>query len=65
MYETIYEFNCDAGCVWDLEKELHKKYKHLQYFPEIKFQGYTECFTLDLPVDEVIEHMNLLLPPLC
>ena len=57
-YETIYEYKCDAGCVWDLEKELHKKYKHLQHIPYIYFQGYTECFTLDLPVEEIISYLN-------
>lgn len=53
-YEIMYEYKCDAGCTWDLEKEHHKKYKAYQYFPNISFAGYTECFTTELPVEEII-----------
>lgn len=59
-YEVIYEYTCDAECVWDLEKEYHRKYKHLQYIPQIHFQGYTECFTLDLPIEEIISYLKSL-----
>ena len=53
-YEIMYEYKCDAGCTWDLEKEHHKKYKAYQYFPNISFAGHTECFTTELPVEEII-----------
>lgn len=59
-YEIIYEHGCDAGCTWDLEKEHHKKYKTFQYFPSIKFAGYTECFTTDLPIEEIISYLEQL-----
>lgn len=59
-YDIIYEHRCDAGCTWDLEKEHHKKYKSYQYFPKIKFAGYTECFTTDLPVEEIIYYLEQL-----
>lgn len=59
-YEIIYEYKCDAGCTWDLEKEHHKKYKAYQYFPNISFAGYTECFTIELPVEEIIFYIDSL-----
>jgi len=59
-YEIIYEYKCDAGCTWDLEKEHHKKYKPYQYFPNLTFAGYTECFTTDLPVEEIISYLDSL-----
>lgn len=30
------------------EKKLHNKYKKFKYNPINKFQGYTECFSLNL-----------------
>lgn len=59
-YEVVYQYTCDVGCTWDLEKELHKKYKFVQYFPLLSFAGYTECFTLDLPVEEIITYLESL-----
>jgi len=57
-YEVIYQYICDAGCTWDLEKEHHKKYKSYQYFPKINFAGYTECFDMSLPIDEIINKLK-------
>lgn len=59
-YEIIYEHKCDAGCTWDLEKAHHKHYKPYQYFPSIKFAGYTECFTTELPIQEIICYLEQL-----
>jgi hypothetical protein len=58
-YEIIHEYICDAGCVWDLEKELHKLYKPYQFLPTITFEGYTECFNLSLPIDEIINNLKI------
>lgn len=57
-YEVIYQYVCDAGCTWDIEKEYHKKYKSYQYFPKINFAGYTECFNLTLPIEEIINNLK-------
>lgn len=57
-YEIINEYKCDAGCVWDLEREIHKKYRLYNYNPLLYFAGYTECFTLDLPVEEIITYLE-------
>jgi len=57
-YELIHEFICDAGCVWDLEKEHHKYYKNYSQRPLIHFQGYTECFNISLPIEEIIDKLK-------
>ena len=59
-YEIINEYICDVGCTWDLEKKLHKKYKPFQYFPKESFAGYTECFTTELPIEEIISYLKSL-----
>lgn len=59
-YEKVHQWTGEAGATWDLEKELHAKYKSMQYFPKTRFQGYTECFNKDLPVDEVIAYLDSL-----
>lgn len=41
-----------------LENILHKKYKHLSQVPKIPFAGQTECFSKDLPVNEVIKQIE-------
>lgn len=41
-----------------LEDVLHKKYKELKQLPEVCFAGQTECFSKDLPINEVIEQIE-------
>lgn len=53
-YEIIKEYNSEIGEIYDLEILLHRKYKKYQYFPKINFGGYTECYTMQLPIDEII-----------
>lgn len=45
-YDIISEYTSDAEIIYDLEKELHKKFKNFKYKPKIEFGGYTECFKL-------------------
>lgn len=53
-FMIINEYNSEIGEIFDLEIELHRKYKKYQYFPKINFKGYTECYTTDLPIQEII-----------
>lgn len=57
-YDVVYEHTCDPGCVWDLEKKYHRKYKDKRYSPLIAFGGQTECFTTDLPIKELINSLT-------
>lgn len=41
-----------------IENTLHSQYKIFQYFPDISFEGQTECFTIDLPVEEIIHNLK-------
>ena len=57
--DIFYELKSfDAGYIWDLEKEHHRKYKEFHYKPEIYFKGITECFTLDLPIEEILSYLK-------
>lgn len=57
--DIIYELkSLDAGYIWDLEKEHHRKYKEFHYKPEIYFKGITECFSLNLPIEEIISYLE-------
>lgn len=42
------------GDVYDLENELHRKYKSYKYKPLNWFAGHTECYITDLPIQEII-----------
>lgn len=43
----------DAGLIYSLEKRLLKKYKLLSYKPNISFHGESECFNINLPIDNI------------
>ena len=58
QHEVLYEYICDAGCIWDSEKEHHIKYKSQQYYPNIRFAGHTECFDMTLPINEIINNLK-------
>ena len=51
------KYSKDPAIVWDLEKELHKKFKDLKYKPLKIFHGSTECFLLS---ENIQNHINLL-----
>lgn len=52
--EIIHEYIDDILKIYDLEIKLHKLYKKYKYLPNIRFKGYTECYTLELPIQEII-----------
>lgn len=53
-YTIIKKYNSEIGEIYDLEILLHRKYKKYQYFPKINFGGYSECYTTQLPINEII-----------
>ena len=59
-YETVLEIISDALPILKLEKELQTTYKNLKYLPNIHFNGRFECFTTDLPVEEIISYLEQL-----
>lgn len=57
-FEKINFHNGEAGYIYDLENELHRKYREFKYSPIQWFAGYTECYSLDLPIEEIINLRN-------
>jgi len=55
-YEVISIYNGSADKIWDLEEKLHKKYKKYKYKVKILFDGYSECYNLNLPIEEVLRY---------
>lgn len=53
-YSILFEYKSNAENIWDLEAELHKKYKSYKYKTYIQFEGHTECYTMELPIKEII-----------
>lgn len=53
-FDIIREYKAEIGLIYDLEIELHRKYKSYSYKPQIKFGGYTECYSTLLPINEII-----------
>lgn len=58
--EKIYIFKGDPGDVYDLEKFLHKKFSSDLHIPNIKFNGYMECFKFndELKVSKIILELS-------
>lgn len=48
----------DANSIYDLENELLRKYKKYFYIPLLYFKGETECFSADIPVEEIIKTLK-------
>ena len=59
--DIVFEYKSfDAGYIWDLEKKHHRKHKLFNYKPKESFAGYTECFTTELPIEEIISYLKSL-----
>ena len=56
--EPLFEFKIDRYNASYLEKALHKKYINYKYSPIYKFSGHTECFNVDIPIDDIISTIN-------
>lgn len=60
-YEVLHKVSSkDAGCIYDKEKDILKVFKLFKYTPKQDFHGRTECFSTELPLDEIKQKF---LPP--
>lgn len=41
----------EGGKIWDMEKDLHKKFKNFKYLPKLSFGGQYECFDIKILKD--------------
>lgn len=48
----------EAGYIYDLEVKLHLLLKNKSYEPNIKFRGYTECFTTIKPIIRLLKELS-------
>jgi hypothetical protein len=53
-FELISKHEGGAEYIWDLEEDSHIKYKDYSYNPNKWFAGFSECYKLDLPIQEII-----------
>lgn len=52
-FESVNFIFGEAGYIYDLEVELHKIYREYKYKPKNRFGGYTECYKINLPIEEI------------
>lgn len=57
-YTTLHEYTSESGDIFDLEIKLHNKYYSYKYYPKIVFAGHTECYRLDLPIQEIVNEYH-------
>lgn len=55
QYKILSLYESSAEEIWDLEELLHIKYKEHSYKSNKWFVGFSECYNLELPVDEIIK----------
>lgn len=58
-YEIKHIFTSKAENIWDLEEQLHIKYKDYRYYPKEWFAGYSESYKLSIPIEEIIKDLNI------
>ena len=58
-FESISSHFGEAGYIYDLENELHRTYKEYKYRPINWFAGYTECYKVSLPIEEILNLNNI------
>jgi hypothetical protein len=54
--ETLYLIHGEAGEIYDLEAEIHSTLKEYRYFVKNKFQGHTECYIINFPLDKIFNN---------
>ena len=52
-YEIKYIHIGSAKDIWDLEENIHLKYKEFRYHPKKWFAGYSESYRLSLPIEDI------------
>lgn len=58
VFKIIYELKSNSENIWNLEKNIKKKYKEYKYVPKIDFGGKHECFNSLLLIEEIIGDIN-------
>ena len=59
-YEVVYLFISTADIVFNTESYLKRLYRENKYLPKKTFNGQHECFTTELPIEEIITYLKTL-----
>lgn len=54
----VYKLSTSLFEAATIEQQLHKKYKEYKYNSNVYFKGHTECFTTELPIEEIISYLE-------
>lgn len=57
-YEVVFSFNYSPNETWDREQFIKTKFIPYNYKPKNWFPGITECFTTELPIEEIITYLE-------
>ncbi len=57
-YSILFEKVDKSSIIFDLEIELHKYFNSFKYTPLHKFPGRTECYNLNLSIEEIINFIK-------
>lgn len=52
-FEEVHFHYGEASYIFDLENELHRQYRPYKHRPKEWFAGYTECYSMMLPIEEI------------
>lgn len=58
QWKLINSIEGSGEYIYDLENELHRKFKQYKYIPDIEFKGCQECFNTDLNIQEVLSYIE-------
>jgi hypothetical protein len=54
-YEILYIIKSDSDFIFKSEQLIHKQFSKFKLEIDKEFQGYSECYNLDLPIEKVID----------
>lgn len=57
--DVIRVLSGEAGIIWEIEKEIHRKLFNFRYKPSLSFNGSTECFDIR-SIDKTTRMMSLI-----
>lgn len=57
-YKIIHQYEGTAGDIWDVEKDILRRFNSEKYVPSIRFPGFTECFSKGMVVVDVLNYIT-------
>ena len=57
-FNIVYQKDLTPETVWDIERYFKSKMLKYKYQPKNDFGGSTECFSMDLPLQDIIAEVE-------